>query len=74
MAPTAADRFLLQRIYRAFLATLAAILQAYTSEPAVRAAVTRFTSYHLAGLGAFLGGQGDPWELAAAASLEAGRR
>jgi AcrR family transcriptional regulator len=73
-APTATDRFLLQRIYRAFLATLADILVTCTSDAAVRAAVTRFTSYHLAGLGAFLGGLGGPHELEMSAPAKAGRR
>jgi AcrR family transcriptional regulator len=68
--PTATDRFLLQRIYRAFLATLADILQRYSGEAAVRAAVQRFTTYHLAGLRALLAGEG---ELDVAAVLETER-
>lgn len=55
-SPAAADRFVLERIYRAFVSTLADILQAYRTEAAIRRAVARFTSYHLAGLQAFVEG------------------
>jgi AcrR family transcriptional regulator len=52
-SPSASDRFVLERIYRGFVATMADVLQAYTTEAAIRRAVQRFTGYHLAGLRAF---------------------
>jgi AcrR family transcriptional regulator len=58
---TASRRRALVRIYRAFLASMAAILREETSERALREASAHYASYHLAGLKAF-------FEAAAAAS------
>ncbi len=41
------------RVYRAFLASMAAILREESSERALRAATAHYTTYHLAGLKAF---------------------
>lgn len=56
-APTAANKRALARIYRAFLGTLGAILEQERSESGVRAAVASQAAYHMAGLGAVLGGR-----------------
>ncbi len=49
----AARRRALSRIYRAFLVSIAAILETEQSERALREAVEHLTTYHLAGLSAF---------------------
>ena len=51
---TAGRRRVLLRLYRAFLASLASILDEESSERAVREATVALTTYHLAGLRAFL--------------------
>lgn len=51
---TAASRRSLVRIYRAFVATLGAILAEERAESSLRAAVSRHATYHLTGLGALL--------------------
>ena len=43
-------RSTLERVYRSWLQTLVAILEASGEERAIRAAVDRFSAYHLAGL------------------------
>lgn len=50
---TPARRRALLRIYRAFIATISAILREEGSERALREATDHFASYHLAGLKAF---------------------
>lgn len=53
--PTRARRRTLGRIYRAFVASLATILEEESSEAGVRAATGQLVTYHLAGLRAFFG-------------------
>lgn len=50
---TASRRRTLQRLYRAFLSSLASILREETSAPALSRASEQYTLYHLAGLRAF---------------------
>jgi AcrR family transcriptional regulator len=50
---TAAMRRALERIYRAFLESIAAILAEETTDRALEDAVEQFAAYHLAGLRAF---------------------
>ena len=50
---TAARRRALVRVYRAYLATMAAILREEPTERALREATAQFSTYHLAGLRAF---------------------
>lgn len=45
-----ATRFVLEQIYRGFLASLTSILVRYESPQDIRDAVERFSTYHLAGL------------------------
>lgn len=47
-------RLVLSRIYAGLLDTVAAVLQAHESRAAVDADVLRFTTYHLAGMKAFI--------------------
>lgn len=49
-------RFALQRIYRGLLAAMAAALLASEDEAAIRRMIEAFSSYHLAGMKAFLEG------------------
>lgn len=50
---TAPQRRALVRVYRAWLASMTAILREESSERALREATAHFTTYHLAGLKAF---------------------
>lgn len=50
---TASNRRTLQRLYRAFLASIASILEEETTRAALQDAVAQLASYHLAGLRAF---------------------
>lgn len=52
----AARRFSLERIYRGLLGTMAAALLASDVEAEIRAMIEAFSSYHLAGMKAFLEG------------------
>lgn len=49
-----ATRFVLESIYRGFVATLIGILARFEREADIRAAVDRFSAYHLTGLGRLL--------------------
>jgi AcrR family transcriptional regulator len=51
---TASSRRTLQRLYRAFLASIASILDEETTRAALQDAVAQLASYHLAGLRALL--------------------
>jgi AcrR family transcriptional regulator len=52
--PTAAERLVLERVYAGLVDTMVAILGRYRSADAIRDAVDRFSTYHLAGLRALL--------------------
>ena len=52
----AARRFALQRIYRGLLATMAAALLESEEEAEIRSRIEAYSSYHLAGMKAFLEG------------------
>jgi len=67
-APTPAKERALTRIYRAFVATLAAILVEERSAHAVRSAVALHTSYHLSGLKGFFVGTLPPGSVSGADS------
>lgn len=51
----AAKRRMLARFYRAFLLSIASILEEESSSEALRASMKDLTAYHLAGLRAFFG-------------------
>jgi AcrR family transcriptional regulator len=53
-----ARRFALDRIYRGLLATMASALLASTDEVVIRASIEAYSRYHLAGMKAFLEGDG----------------
>ena len=55
--PTRSRRKTLARIYRAFVGSLAVILEDEPTEAGVREATGELTRYHLAGLKAFFGGR-----------------
>jgi AcrR family transcriptional regulator len=51
---TKAERFALERIYRGLVDTMTAILEQYQDDASIRAAVEQFSTYHLAGMKAFI--------------------
>lgn len=57
--PSATARFVLEEIYRNFVGALVRILERYEKEAPIREAVERLSTYHLAGLQAFLVGPGE---------------